>query len=52
MSINYPNSTMSKKESATPAGKAVRTLEPQYQDCLDAAAARGFERIGLRRSQR
>ena len=51
MSINSPNSTMSTKESTTPAGRAVRTRESQYQECLDAAAARGFERIGLRRSQ-
>jgi 2-polyprenyl-3-methyl-5-hydroxy-6-metoxy-1,4-benzoquinol methylase len=34
-----------------PAGKAVRTREPQYQECLDAAAARGYERLGLRSSQ-
>ncbi len=51
MSINSPNSTMSTKESTTPAGKAMRTREPQYQECIDAAAARGFEPIGLRRSQ-
>ena len=42
---------MSTNESATPASKAVRTREPQYQECLDAVAARGFERLGLRSSQ-
>ena len=51
MSINSPNSTMSTKESATPPGKPVRTRGPQYQECVDAAAARGFERLGLRSSQ-
>lgn len=29
----------------------VKTKEPQYQECLDAAAERGFERLGLRSSQ-
>ena len=29
----------------------IRTRESQYQECLDAAAARGFERLGLRSSQ-
>lgn len=33
-----------------PAG-AAGTREPQYQECLDAAEARGFERLGLRSSQ-
>jgi 2-polyprenyl-3-methyl-5-hydroxy-6-metoxy-1,4-benzoquinol methylase len=28
-----------------------KTREPQYQECLDAAATRGFERLGLRSSQ-
>jgi 2-polyprenyl-3-methyl-5-hydroxy-6-metoxy-1,4-benzoquinol methylase len=42
---------MSTNESAAPTGKAVRTREPQYQECLDAASARGFERLGLRSSQ-
>jgi 2-polyprenyl-3-methyl-5-hydroxy-6-metoxy-1,4-benzoquinol methylase len=42
---------MSTNQSAKPAGKAVRTREPQYQECLDAAAARGFEQLGLRSSQ-
>ena len=28
-----------------------KTREPQYQECLDAVAARGFERLGLRSSQ-
>lgn len=27
------------------------TREPQYQECLDAVAERGFERLGLRSSQ-
>lgn len=42
---------MSTKESAATADSAVRTREPQYQECLDAASARGFERLGLRSSQ-
>lgn len=33
------------------ATKSLRTREPQYQECLDAAAARGYERLGLRSSQ-
>jgi SAM-dependent methyltransferase len=28
-----------------------RTREPQYQDCVDAATQRGFERLGLRTNQ-
>ena len=28
-----------------------QTREPQYQECLDAVSARGFERLGLRSSQ-
>ena len=28
-----------------------KTREPQYQECLDAVATRGFERLGLRSSQ-
>jgi len=28
-----------------------KTREPQYQECLDAVADRGFERMGLRSSQ-
>jgi 2-polyprenyl-3-methyl-5-hydroxy-6-metoxy-1,4-benzoquinol methylase len=35
------------KKTAEGAG----TREPQYQECLDAAAERGFERLGLRSSQ-
>jgi 2-polyprenyl-3-methyl-5-hydroxy-6-metoxy-1,4-benzoquinol methylase len=42
---------MSKKHSALPGKEAVTTREPQYQECLDAVAARGFERLGLRSSQ-
>lgn len=33
------------------AGKAAATREPQYQECVDAVEARGFERLGLRSSQ-
>ena len=33
------------------ATKSARTREPQYQECLDAAAERGYERLGLRSSQ-
>lgn len=28
-----------------------KTKEPQYQECLEASASRGFERLGLRSSQ-
>jgi len=42
---------MSKDDPAIPRDKSVRTREPQYQECLDAAAERGFERLGLRSSQ-
>lgn len=42
---------MSKKLSALPGDEAVKTREPQYQECLDAVAVRGFERLGLRSSQ-
>lgn len=31
--------------------RAAKTREPQYQECLDAVDARGFERLGLRSSQ-
>jgi 2-polyprenyl-3-methyl-5-hydroxy-6-metoxy-1,4-benzoquinol methylase len=31
--------------------EVLKTREPQYQECLEAAAARGFERLGLRSSQ-
>jgi 2-polyprenyl-3-methyl-5-hydroxy-6-metoxy-1,4-benzoquinol methylase len=31
--------------------EAIKTREPQYQECVDAAATRGFERLGLRSSQ-
>jgi len=32
-------------------GETLRTREPQYQECVDAVSARGFERLGLRSSQ-
>ena len=31
--------------------EAVKTREPQYQECVEAVATRGFERLGLRSSQ-
>ena len=42
---------MSKNVSAPAGGDAPKTREPQYQECLDAVAERGFERLGLRSSQ-
>lgn len=42
---------MSKNVSASTDNEPVKTREPQYQECLDAADARGFERLGLRSSQ-
>lgn len=32
-------------------GAVPKTREPQYQECVDAVSARGFERLGLRSSQ-
>jgi len=34
-----------------PGAESEKTREPQYQECIDAVAARGFERLGLRSSQ-
>ncbi len=42
---------MSKDDSPKPAHPLIKTREPQYQECVDAALARGFERLGLRSSQ-
>jgi 2-polyprenyl-3-methyl-5-hydroxy-6-metoxy-1,4-benzoquinol methylase len=44
---------MSKNNLVAPGREAEmkKTREPQYQECLDAAATRGFERLGLRSSQ-
>lgn len=42
---------MSKNVPPSLRGDAPVTREPQYQECLDAAADRGFERLGLRSSQ-
>jgi 2-polyprenyl-3-methyl-5-hydroxy-6-metoxy-1,4-benzoquinol methylase len=42
---------MPAKEFAAKGVQAVTTREPQYQECLDAASKRGFERLGLRSSQ-
>lgn len=42
---------MSKNSSAALGDEALKTREPQYQECLDAVSERGFERLGLRSSQ-
>jgi SAM-dependent methyltransferase len=42
---------MAKQNSLQRDRDPVKTREPQYQECLDAAGARGFERLGLRSSQ-
>jgi len=42
---------MAQNDSALRRGRATKTREPQYQECIDAAATRGFERLGLRSSQ-
>jgi 2-polyprenyl-3-methyl-5-hydroxy-6-metoxy-1,4-benzoquinol methylase len=42
---------MSKNESPKVARATAKTREPQYQECLEAAETRGFERLGLRSSQ-
>lgn len=39
------------KNSSIKAAAEAKTREPQYQECLDAVDARGFERMGLRSSQ-
>ena len=41
---------MVKSASSRRTNVTARTREPQYQECLDAAATRGFERLGLRSS--
>jgi 2-polyprenyl-3-methyl-5-hydroxy-6-metoxy-1,4-benzoquinol methylase len=41
---------MSKKSSPVAGRESVKTREPQYQECLEAVDARGFERLGLRSS--
>jgi len=38
-------------DAAKPFDATAKTREPQYQECLDAVEARGFERMGLRSSQ-
>src|SRR3954468_15867324 len=42
---------MAKNSSLQTKPDAATTREPQYQECLDAVATRGFERLGLRSSQ-
>lgn len=42
---------MPKNDAAMRTYGAEKTREPQYQECLDAASERGFERMGLRSSQ-
>ena len=39
---------MSKSSFPKTKREALKTREPQYQECLDAVEARGFERLGLR----
>lgn len=42
---------MSRKKTENSTTNKAHTREPQYQECLEAAAERGFERLGLRSSQ-
>ena len=42
---------MSKDGLSSRSDETVKTREPQYQECVVAVAARGFERLGLRSSQ-
>jgi 2-polyprenyl-3-methyl-5-hydroxy-6-metoxy-1,4-benzoquinol methylase len=42
---------MSKAGHSSLGGKALKTREPQYQECIEAVDERGFERLGLRSSQ-
>ncbi len=41
---------MSKKGLSSRGDEAVKTREPQYQECIEAVTTRGFERLGLRSS--
>lgn len=41
---------MSKSQFSALDEEVAKTREPQYQECLEAVAARGFERLGLRSS--
>jgi 2-polyprenyl-3-methyl-5-hydroxy-6-metoxy-1,4-benzoquinol methylase len=41
---------MRKNSPLKPGPETPKTREPQYQECLDAVAERGFERLGLRGS--
>jgi 2-polyprenyl-3-methyl-5-hydroxy-6-metoxy-1,4-benzoquinol methylase len=41
---------MRKNSPLKPGPETAKTREPQYQECLDAVAERGFERLGLRGS--
>lgn len=49
--LSFRNPSMSNKDSPKPSDALIKTREPQYQECVDAALARGFERLGLRSSQ-
>jgi 2-polyprenyl-3-methyl-5-hydroxy-6-metoxy-1,4-benzoquinol methylase len=42
---------MSKGDFSEPDLGELKTREPQYQECVEAARTRGFERLGLRASQ-
>jgi 2-polyprenyl-3-methyl-5-hydroxy-6-metoxy-1,4-benzoquinol methylase len=42
---------MSKTDTPKLRRAGAKTREPQYQECIDAAVKRGFERLGLRSSQ-
>jgi 2-polyprenyl-3-methyl-5-hydroxy-6-metoxy-1,4-benzoquinol methylase len=42
---------MPENDAARAFDPSAKTREPQYQECLDAVEARGFERMGLRSSQ-
>lgn len=42
---------MPENDTARVFDENAKTREPQYQECLDAVEARGFERMGLRSSQ-
>jgi 2-polyprenyl-3-methyl-5-hydroxy-6-metoxy-1,4-benzoquinol methylase len=43
-------SSMGKNQPASLAKHPAKTREPQYQECVDAVAERGLERLGLRSS--
>jgi cyclopropane fatty-acyl-phospholipid synthase-like methyltransferase len=47
----FRDSIVTNLEDTFPVKTESKTREPQYQECVDAAISRGYERLGLRSSQ-